>query len=416
MYPKLKVSIASLVLPALLAACGTLELALETPGAPPVEATATTPAPVQGSQDPGSSDLGTAPSPTTPPTAAPTAAAGLLPAPIYFISTAGEQLWRLAPDGRTLTQITTERAPVTEFDVSPVDGALVYVTENQLVRADAEGDQRTVLLAGPALTGAEDDFIARQIHNPRWSPDGAQIAFGLNGVNLIPAAGGEPRLIQPSDPIPATRALARFYRPYAWSPDGARLLVTVNFWQEGLIYAIKHLADGTLVDIDSACCEPAWSRDGQSLLMFGSSPEGYNPPGLWRVDAATGEAVTLIEGRRDGDPVVNLVANPYEAPDGRLYFLLASQSPNADGVYEWPARFQLASLPAGAATGAAPVVVRPDAHTAFEADWSGDGRGLVIREIDGASQPLAGALLWLPADPALPAATLPADGLGAKVQ
>jgi hypothetical protein len=284
-----------------------------------------------------------------------------------------------------------------------------------LVRADADGGNRAVLVAGPAATGAEDDVIARQIHNPRWSPDGTQIAFGLNGVNLIAAAGGQPQMIQASDPVPTTRTLARFYRPHSWSPDSTRLVVEVYFWQEGLIYAVKSLASGALLDIDSACCSPVWSRDGRSLYMTGSSPEGYNPPGLWRVDAATGQAVTLIEGRREGDPVVKLVANPFETADGQLYFLLAAQSPNADGVYEWPQRFQLAALPAAAVADPTPILVRVEARSAFEAAWAGDGSGLVIREIDPASQPLRGALVWLPADPALPSVTLPADGMAARV-
>jgi Tol biopolymer transport system component len=339
----------------------------------------------------------------------------VLPSPVYFISTQDEQLWRIASDGRTLTQLTREAAPVTGFDVFPGDGALVYVAGNQLIRADGQGGNRIVLLAGPALTGAEDDFVARQIQNPRWSPDGAQIAFGLNGLNLIAAAGGQPQLIEASDPVPTTRALARFYNPHAWSPDGTRIVVTVHFWQEGLIYAIKDLASGTLLEIDSACCDPIWSRDGQSLYLFGSSPEGYNPPGLWRVDAATGTAVTLLEGRSGDDPNVRLVANPFELPDGTLLFLLATQLPNADGVYEWPARFQLASLPAGAPAGTAPTLVRPEASAYFTAAWASAGNGLVIREVDPSTQPISGALTWLPADPALPALSLPGDGLLLRV-
>lgn len=401
--PRTRLPRLAAALAVLLAGCSTLDLRAETP-TPPAEATATIPATAEPTSQPASA-----------PTAEPTRQPPVLPAPIYFISAADGQLWRLAPDGRTLTALTSEPAPVTEFDISPLDGALVYIAGNQLVRAAADGSGRAVLLRGPALAGAEDDLVTRTLRNPRWSPDGSQIAFGLNGVNLIPAEGGPPRMVLQSDPVPATRHLARFYRPQAWSPDGARLAVAVNYWQEGLIYAIYNFADDALLDVESACCDPIWSRDGQSLFMYGSSPEGYDPPGLWRVDAATGQAVTLLEGRRDGDPAINLAANPFEAADGTLYFLFTAQTPNADGVYLWPPDFQLARLPAGAEPGATPAIVRAEARNASEADWAGDGRGLVIREIDPASQPPSGALVWLPADPTLPPVTLPADGTGLRM-
>ncbi len=401
--PRIRLTRLAAALAVLLAGCSTLELRVET-STPPAEATATAPAVTEPPSEP-----------TSAPTAEPTSQPPVLPAPVYFISAADGQLWRLAPDGRTLTQLTSEPAPVTEFDVSPAGGALVYIAGNELVRAAADGGGRVVLLRGPALTGAEDDLVARTLRDARWSPDGSQIAFGLNGVNLIPAEGGLPRRVIQSDPVPATRQLARFYRPQAWSPDGARLAVAVNFWQEGLIYAIYSFADDALLDVESACCDPIWSRDGQSLFLYGSSPEGYDPPGLWRVDVATGQAVTLLEGRRDGDLVVHLAANPYEAADGTLYFLFTAQSPNADGVYLWPPYFQLAGLPADAEPGAAPAIIRAEARRAFEADWAGDGRGLVIREVDPGSQPPSGALVWLPADPALPAVPLPADGAGARM-
>jgi hypothetical protein len=47
-----------------------------------------------------------------------------LPAPVYFLREG--QVWRLARDGKTQQQITREAAAVESFDVSPVDGALVY--------------------------------------------------------------------------------------------------------------------------------------------------------------------------------------------------------------------------------------------------------------------------------------------------
>jgi hypothetical protein len=186
-------------------------------------------------------------------------------------------------------------------------------------------------------------------------------------------------------------------------------VVAVNFWQEGLIYAVKDLASGALVDIESACCEPSWSADGQSLYMFGSSPEGYNPPGLWRVDPTTGAAETLIVGKTDGDPLVRLVAFPHETANGELRFLLAEQLPNADGIYEWPAHFQLYTLDAAGQ----PVAVGGGAYAVgWEAAWTPDGSGVAFSEVDASTGMMTGGFIFLKADGT--EVRLPAEGMAPR--
>jgi hypothetical protein len=380
-----------LALSLMLAACGTFELQVgPTETLTPVEVT---PQPTEAAA-PSATPETAAPTATTPP-----AGDAVLPRAAYFLAGDG-QIWRLAVDGRTLTQITDERAAVTEFDVSPVDEALVYVTENTLIRVDADGGGRTVLLTGPALTGAEGEGVTSTLGGPLWSPDGQQIAFGLNGVNLLPAAGGTPQMIQASDAVPQTRTLARFYRPYAWSPDGARLVMQVFFWQEGLVYAVKDVSQPAAapLEITAACCEPVWSRDGQSLYFYGTDVEGYNPPGLWRVNAATGAAETLLEGRDPNSPTVRTVRYPYEAADGTLYFWMSAQTPDANFVYPQPAQYQLFALPAGATVGVTPTLVRGDSlPVAYGgAEWAENGTLVSLADAQGVTP--GGPLVWVALD------------------
>lgn len=406
--------LSALALGLTLTACQTLGLDLApTSTLTPVEVTAPPTGPATEPTQPTEAPTQPVDAPPATPTSAPEAA--VLPEAAYFLAATDGQIWRLAADGRTLTQITHERAPILGFDVSPVDGALAYITENTLIRTDAEGGQRTVLLTGPALTGADGETITSMLHAPLWSPDGQTLAFGLNGVNLISAAGGAPQLIQASDAIPQTRAVARFYRPYAWSPDGTRLAMAVYFWQEGLAYAIKDLSQPAVTpsDITTACCEPVWSRDSQSLYFYGADVEGYNAPGLWRVNAATGATETLIEGRDPNTTTVRTVRYAYEAPDGTLYFWLSSQTPNTDFIYPQPAQFQLHRLPAGAGPGATPEPVRGDS-LALGYDgvaWSGEAPAGVLvglTDPDLMGKP-GGPLVWVPFDGS-PPVTLPADG------
>src|SRR5262245_31419682 len=74
--------------------------------------------------------------PTTEPTHPP--ALAVLPAPVYYLASAGptQQIWRVDTDGSTRTQITKESASVTDFDVSPGDGSVAYVSGNALIKAD----------------------------------------------------------------------------------------------------------------------------------------------------------------------------------------------------------------------------------------------------------------------------------------
>src|SRR5262249_28295127 len=110
------------------------------------------------------------------------------------------------------------------------------------------------------------------------------------------------------------------------------------------------------------CCEPAWSADGQSLYFYGSEADGMNAPGLWKVNIGTGESVTLIEGRTnpDASASVQTVLYPNEGPDGTLYFWMATQTPDSNFIYPYPAPYQLYTLPAGAAAGTAPVLLRQE--------------------------------------------------------
>src|SRR5687768_15166007 len=67
-------------------------------------------------------------------------APSLLPHALYFLNNDGAglaQIFRLDKDGMTVTQITFEPANVDNYDVSRLDGSVVYVTNNQLLTVNA---------------------------------------------------------------------------------------------------------------------------------------------------------------------------------------------------------------------------------------------------------------------------------------
>jgi hypothetical protein len=94
----------------------------------------------------------------------------ILPAPLYLLSNG--QIQRLETDGVTLTQLTLEAEPITDFDVSPIDARLIYVSGNQLIEANPQYGSRIVKVSGRRLdpTNAAN-YITERISDPRFSPD-----------------------------------------------------------------------------------------------------------------------------------------------------------------------------------------------------------------------------------------------------
>lgn len=359
------------------AACRPIEIGIETPGA--VEAVIATQV---------AATLEAVPAATVTPEVP--ADAALLPAPVYFLT--GGQIWRLERDGSRVTPVTFEAAPVTAFAVSPADGRLAYFSGNSLFTAAPDGQGRAELITGPRTFG--DEQINRELTNPLWSPDGRRIAFGLNGVNVVAIDGSAARLILASDAVDA--ATAQFYRPLAWSPEGGRLLVEVSYRPHGGRWQVLDLAAGSRVDIlppeGQPCCDPAWSRDGQSIY-FANALGGLIMPGLWRASAVDGTVTTLLNGFAAGTSTA--VRAPQEFDGGRLRFF-AGTTPDIPDQ-----RLPLAMTEAGfTATGLGePIALGGAALPVGDILWDPAGRGAVVVQLEATDTwPPPGRLMWVPSD------------------
>jgi len=199
-------------------------------------------------------------------------------------------------DGSRIVFVTTDEKEQTQIAVAAADG----------------GSVRTLTHArGPLDT-------------PRFSPNGRRIAFlysegaprtpgPLNPLTrdagvlsstvyeqrlaVIPAEGGEPRLLGPAD--------LNIYE-YDWSPDGHRFVVSAahgsgddNWWIAELdLCDAESGAVTTLAKPRLQIASPRWSGDGRRIAWIGGimSDETITGGDVFLIPAAGGEAVDVTPG------------------------------------------------------------------------------------------------------------------------
>lgn len=310
----------------------------------------------------------------------PDATPGLLPHSMYFLNNdaAGlAQVYRLEKDGKTVTQITLEPAKVDSYDVSRLDGSVVFVSNNQLLLVNSDGSNRRLLIDGGPVD--QNNPYLTSISSPVFSPNNETLAFGQGGLSFYSLATGQSNLVMKNDfqDFNGNLVPMNIFWPESYSADGSKIVITIAHY-EGATAAVYYPNGGALVQLQNnngalICCgKTEWSADG-SAFYAANSTLGMFSPGLWRVDAATGNVTTLLSGDYDADPI-HLADEPFPAPDGQLYFFHGTIPAGSEFVDRAP--LQLVRSEADGATNL--TVIRPETYELLnEALWAPDASFVV---------------------------------------
>ncbi len=164
--------------------------------------------------------------------------------------------------------------------------AYVSYPEGVLLRSRLDGSER-LRLTDPPLSPL----------NPRWSPDGKQIAFwgvkmgATNRIYAVPANGGEPEQLVPGDSVTSKEP--------NWSPKGDLILFEEVLPNGAPVLQLLDMRTRSVSTVPESMgyASPRWSPDGRYIVAMTK-----NASALVLFDFRTGRWSELLEGMPLGFP------------------------------------------------------------------------------------------------------------------
>jgi dipeptidyl aminopeptidase/acylaminoacyl peptidase len=241
----------------------------------------------------------------------------------------------------------------------------------------------------------EDVVAFKTIRDVRVSPDGSRVAFVVRSGEADQARFSTRLWLAPTDGSSPPQAVGPADVPQSgprWSPDGARIAFLAGRGEQAQVWILP-AAGGTAQALSHDAPGVSgfeWSPDGRRLILIAAGPEKPADPyllgrqwrdhGLWLMDASGG-SVTELTDRTEH------VRSATWSPDGRRIAFIATPTPEADSSEE--ARARVIEVETRA------VADVPDGALASSPSWSPDGRRLAfVRAFDGRGWSREDLFVW----------------------
>jgi hypothetical protein len=322
----------------------------------------------------------------------------ILPAPLYLLSANDGQIWRVETDAVTTTQVSQHSAPISEFDISPVDDTLLFVSQNELRRSQPQSAESVLLASTQPVSSASAVYVSNvpinQFFAPLWNPNGIEIAFGFNGIKLMNAQTGTY-----ADWLNNTPELV--YRPLAWSVDGKQLAVIAYPVNRGNLQPQVQV-----IQVQDQPAKPVMlPTNSEQLAWFGNQfvialrqKDGALAE-LWISKAIEGGGYVLLESNATPYHLLR----PLVLQNGTLYYFMADELDAQKRALYQMLTINLLNTEQNA-------TLRTESLPLLDALWARDGSGAVVSlysPITGVTS--AAEHRWLSVDNA-PAVILPMVG------
>jgi TolB protein len=240
-------------------------------------------------------------------------------------------LWRQHLGTTTATQLTSGETYDFQPDWSPSGRSLVY---------SAYDGRSLKLMLLDLPTGESRPLVDNGAVNvePRWSPDGARIAFvssaheGRWHIFIARVAGSRvdslTRVTEDRDSGLPRYYYSRFdhYLSPTWSPDGRELIFVSNrgrMYGTGGLWRMETRAGATPREIHyeetTWKARPDWSRDGKRVVYSGYHGRQWNQ--LWLAPSERGDPIQLTYGEFDATA-------PRWSPDATRIGYVSNESGN----------------------------------------------------------------------------------------
>lgn len=261
--------------------------------------------------------------------------------------------------------------------ISPDGSYVVYAVQRVEKKSEKKYSNLWVASAGAQTPATAHQFTYGDQNDsqPRWSPDGSQIAFLSNRQDsekpaqlfLIPIDGGEARPLS---------NIQGDIEEFAWSPDGKRLVCAVRKRDPEEIERLEDDQKKKLGVVARHYDRVFYKLDGY----------GYLPKErihLWNVEARNGTAKQLTE-----HPIYD-EQNPAWSPDGKWITFVSNRSSNPDLT---PDHVDLFVMPA---SGGELQKIETPLGEKYQPSFSPDGQWIAYYGVEGEGLGYKNNSLWI---------------------